>query len=152
MNPRLARFALVLVVLPVATASAQTTHVDQVRTAETSSGEIYPDGSTRVGHSFGGTARGSLPGAVTFALDYQPGNGGPNVVHTLIGGTWNLSLRDGTLLFGGITGGTISWDAAGARAVVSITVDESTGGFGVFAGQMSSGAGPQMRGTFTLTL
>jgi hypothetical protein len=134
---------------------------DTLQAIEISAGNIV--GDVRHGATFTGTATGSLPGLWSASINYTPPNPGPNVVNTVVGGSWSLEVvRHGVVrgtLVGNVVGGSATWNSAGTVASISVTLT-ITGGTGAFVGVTGTGtfAGtlshltfpPSISGTLTL--
>ena len=148
---------LALALIFVATsAAAQTTYDGRIILGETSSGEVYPDGRTRVGYTLEGTARGDLNGHFSLTLSYQPGNGGSGVTNTIVGSNWTLDLPNGQSIWGTVDGGSITWSknghTAGLTATLTITGGSVSSGFGSVNGVLVQRHGTsRLRATLALT-
>lgn len=139
-----------------ATGSAQTTYENDFVLGETSSGEVYPDGSTRVGFTLEGTARGDLDGHFALTLSHQPGSSGPGVTNTIIGSNWILDLDNGQSIWGTVDGGSITWSSSGHTATftaaLTIAGGAASSGVGHVRGTLLRGRHlSRLRGTLSLT-
>jgi hypothetical protein len=107
--------------------------------------EIFPGiivGNVRHGATFVGHAAGQLPGAWAVSINYTPPHPGPNVVNTIVGGSWALAVySNGTfegVVFGSVPDGTVTWNATGT--IASISADLTVlGGTGAFVGATGTG-------------
>jgi hypothetical protein len=139
-----------------------------VAATDTLSGiEISPGiviGSVRHGATFLGRAAGQLPGVWAVSINYTPPRPGPNVVNTIVGGSWALAVfSNGTfegVVYGSVPDGTVTWNATGTVASISadLTVLGGTGQFigatgtGTFSGTLSHLTfPPTIAGTLSLS-
>ncbi len=125
--------------------------------------EIWPgttSGDVTTGLSFIGVTTGDVAGSFQASMNYTPPNPGPNVVNTLLGGTWSISSDDGNLS-GTISGGMAIWDDTTSNAAVTgqfVVVDgtgrfEDASGTGEFTGVLSHLVfPPTLIGDLVLTL
>lgn len=131
----------------VANAAPTTAATDTLSGFEISAGII--SGSVRYGATFVGQAAGALPGVWGVSINYTPAHPGPNVVNTIVGGSWALAVFSAGafegLIYGGVApGGTVTWNATGTVAAISANLSV-LGGTGLFVGATGGG-------TFTGTL
>jgi len=155
MNARCRAIALMFSLI-AATATAQTTHDARILLGETSSGEVYPDGSTRVGYTLGGAARGDLEGRLSLTLSLQPGHAGPGVTNSITGSNWSLDFDDGTSIWGTVDGGSIVWSSSGHTGAITVRLTIAGGsvssGSGSVTGTIVRGEGSsRLRGSLSLT-
>jgi len=139
-----------------ATASAQTTYEDRILLGETSSGEVYPDGSARVGYTLEGTTRGELEGRFSLTLSYRPGHGGPGVTSGITGSNWVLDLSDGRSIWGTVDHGSITWSSNGHTATLTAALTVAGGAVASGSGSVSgvlvhSQGTSRLRGVLSLT-
>src|SRR5262249_12618878 len=80
------------------------TATDTLSGIEISAGIIV--GNVRHGATFVGRAAGQLPGLWAVSINYTPPHPGPNVVNTIVGGSWALAVySNGT--FEGVVYGSV---------------------------------------------
>lgn len=123
--------------VPAAVQAAKQEDEFKLRLSEVSTGEVYPDGSRRVGHTFSGRARGELDGNASLSFDYEPPNAGPKLRQSLVGGQWSVVTPRGEV-FGVFTRGSITWNDRGHKGELKASASV-TGGTGAFAGATGSG-------------
>ena len=147
----------------VVNAPLTTAATDTLSGIEISAGII--SGSVRYGATFVGGATGTLPGVWGVSINYTPPHPGPNVVNTIVGGSWAVAVfSDGTfegVIYGDVVpGSTVTWNATGTVASISanLTVLGGTGQFvgatggGTFTGTLSHLTfPPTITGTLTLS-
>lgn len=118
------------------------------------------EGDVTYGAAFVGQIGGDFNAFVEFSIDYTPPEPAPNVVHTIVGGSWRIERDDGVLA-GTFTGGTAAWDENEFNAAVTgeLLVTEATGvfaaagGTGTFEGTLSHRTfPPSLDGTLEVTL
>lgn len=118
------------------------------------------EGDVTYGAAFVGQIGGDFNAFVEFSIDYTPPEPAPNVVHTIVGGSWRIERDDGVLA-GTFTGGTAAWDDNEFNAAVTgeLLVTEATGvfaaagGVGTFTGTLSHRTfPPSLDGTLEVTL
>jgi hypothetical protein len=112
---------LIVLVLPFTALAAGPT--DSVTGIEISAGSINSTNPlVRVGTTFTGAAKGSLPGWWYAKVNYTPPNPGGGVTNTLQSGVWDLIGAKGS--FSGIvdttTPSTVIWNSAGTIAELNI--------------------------------
>jgi hypothetical protein len=102
--------------------------ISNIAGAETSAGSV--EDGVRYGTTFIGPATGDVAGTFVASINYSPPNPGPNVVNTVVGGTWSITSGAGSVS-GVFSSGTAVWDDKEEVATISVIM-KVLGGSGIY--------------------